>query len=596
MYSEYEIRTLPLSLKATRNQVERFLASYNLRLDDVDTYAVVSRIDDDTILAGGGLKGNVIKCVAVSDEQRGTGLMQRLLSHLLSEAHASGHDNVKVFTKPDNQDIFESLGFKLLASAPQAIFMEHGMAGINVYCDYLRQQRLQAVRQESNATCGAIVMNANPFTLGHQALVEWASTQVDFLFVIAVREDCSTFSYRERLHMIQAACEPLNNVMVCEGSDYAISAATFPTYFLKRLDDATDTQITLDLDLFAQHIAPALGVNVRFVGSEPIDELTARYVELMRQQLPAHGIEVRVMDRVTDGVGPMSASRVRKHLEEGLLQPAAQLVPATTAPLLIAHLAGRALQMELDTTPKPGLVDRNDNGAHTDMDYGTMQQSINALMPYFDRLAEAGFNAELPSSASVKALGLQGEEMMLNATQGVNTHKGAIFALGQFCIAAAHALHEHGGITALSLQADIKALSQPLCSPEHTHGSEAVGKHHVKGALAMAQNGYQQLFGEWLPFYRSLDGDTWQLHKTLLHIMASLDDTNIIYRVGFDRAQQVKAEAQALLHQFSPEKLEDMNRQFIADNISPGGAADMLSLTIYADALIFQNTNDSTSY
>ena len=127
----------------------------------------------------------------------------------------------------------------------------------------------------------------------------------------------------------------------------------------------TSTHITLDLDLFARHIAPALGVKTRFVGSEPIDELTARYNELMQEQLPQHGIEVKTVERLTEGGQAVSASRVRQALADGSLNQASALVPATTVPYLIAHLATDALRVELNTTPKPGLVDRNDNGAHT---------------------------------------------------------------------------------------------------------------------------------------------------------------------------------------------------------------------------------------
>ena len=187
MFSEYEINTLPLSLKSSRQRVERFLTENGLRLDDIDTYAVVSPIDSDEILAGGGIKGDLIKCLAVSEQLRGTGMIQRLISHLLSIAHSQGCDCVKVFTKPENRDIFESLGFTTLAEAPKAIFMENGMSGIKAYVNKLRTLH----SGKSPQTCGIIVMNANPFTLGHKALVEWAAAQVTTLYVVAVKEDLS---------------------------------------------------------------------------------------------------------------------------------------------------------------------------------------------------------------------------------------------------------------------------------------------------------------------------------------------------------------------------------------------------------------------
>lgn len=585
MFSEYEINTLPLSLKSSRQRVERFLTENGLRLDDIDTYAVVSPIDSDEILAGGGIKGDLIKCLAVSEQLRGTGMMQRLISHLLSIAHSQGCDCVKVFTKPENRDIFESLGFTTLAEAPKAIFMENGMSGIKAYVNKLRTLH----SGKSPQTCGIIVMNANPFTLGHKALVEWAAAQVATLYVVAVKEDLSLFSSTERLEMMRNGCRHINNVVVCEGSDYAISAKTFPTYFLKKIDDATDTHITLDLDLLARHIAPALNATIRFVGSEPTDALTARYVELMKQILPQHGIEVRVMERITHGHQPVSASVVRQHLAHRHFNLAAQLVPQSTVPFLIAHLACNALECELDTTPKPGLIDRDDNGAHTDMTYSTMQNSIKALRPFFNRLTAMGTRDTMPAPHDICNIGIEAERAMLAATAGVNTHRGALFALGLTALAAAHTHHRHNQITAPALRSCIGSIAGLLPGSKDSHGDRAVTRHHVDGALAMARKGYEALFDCWLPFYRSLSSDTLQPHKTLLLIISQLDDTNVIHRCGYDKAQLVKQQAAELLNHFSTEGLRQMNSEFIAQNISPGGAADMLSLTMFIDSILCEN-------
>ena len=287
-------------------------------------------------------------------------------------------------------------------------------------------------------------------------------------------------------------------MVVLEGSDYAISAATFPTYFLKQVDDATDTQITLDLDLFARHIAPRVGATVRFVGSEPTDALTARYVTLMQEQLPLRGIDVRVLPRIEQDDVPVSASQVRQLLDSGRLAAASALVPVSTRPYLISDLAQRALLIELDTTPKPGLVDKADNGAHNDMSRNTMLLSIKALQPFFEQLSLSGNQTELPETDDIKQIGLEAERAMLAATSGVNTHRGALFALGLAVVAASHAAHCQGTITAVSLQNGIKSLARHLSGGSGSHGSEAVSKHHVNGALAMAQSGYEQLFHDWV--------------------------------------------------------------------------------------------------
>lgn len=579
MYGEYEIHALPLTLSTSRLRVERFLAANGLRLDPLDYYAVVTRVDDDEILAGGGLQDNVIKCVAVSDVLRGTGMMQSLLSHLLSTARERGHQQVRVFTKPDNQGIFESLGFKLLAAAPQAIMMENAVGGLTDYCNYLKGLR----RPGKN---GMIVMNANPFTQGHLALVEYASTQVKTLYVIVVKEDCSRFSYASRLAMVKSGCAHVSNTVVCEGSDYAISATTFPTYFLKKLSDASDTQILLDLDLCARHLAPALGATVRFVGNEPTDALTARYVELMQQQLPQHGIEVVVMPRVTQDGQVVSASRVRESLHGGILSRALPMVPHSTQPYLLSELARQALEEELQTTPKPGLVDEHDNGSHNDMDMSLMQRSIDALRPTFDQLALIGDSRLLPPSEYIQHLGVISERKMLTATHGVNTHRGALFSIGLALVAASHIWHKDHALKASALRQDIMKLAHGIVPVSNgSHGSQAVTAHHVEGALSMARHGYHRLFSEWLPYHLSLTGDPYRDHKTLLLIMSELDDTNVIHRVGYEQAQAVKREALEMLKHFSIEGLEAMNRSFVSRNISPGGAADMLSLTIFIDSI-----------
>ncbi len=566
MYTEFEIRELRLSLSRHRQMVERFLAANGLRLDSVDYYVGVFQLEGEEMLAGGGLSGNVIKCIAVSPDMRDEGLSNRLVSHLISTAHERGYKNVKVFTKPANRSIFESLSFRLLAEAPQAILMETGSQGLEDYCRYLRSLRKEGEN-------GVIVMNANPFTLGHRYLIEQALQKVAHLYVIAVKEEVSMFSCHERLSMIRKGCADLQRVTVCEGSDYAISAATFPTYFLKELSEASDTQMRLDLDLFRRHIAPALNATVRFVGSEPTDALTCRYNELMREILP----RVETIERKTLYGKPVSASVVRKALDEGSLHRAMPLVPETTVPYLLVQLAVRALTLELDTTPKPGLVDRHDNGAHRDMDYHLMERSIKALRPYFASVATTPFTTFQQYVSDLQTIGIQAEKAMLAATGGVNTHKGALFSMG---MAIAATLTKPDDI-----QAGIKEIAHLFPQTKGTHGSEATARYHIKGALENAVEGYPQLFSDWLPYYRSIRQEPYAQHKTLLRIMATLDDTNIYHRTDADTAQWVKRQAEEALMDFSMEKLEAMNREFILRNISPGGCADMLALTLFIDSI-----------
>lgn len=622
-----EIQTLNPTTPRQRQRIEAFLKRNGLRFDDMHYYAAITD-DDGEMIAGGGLKGNVIKCVAVDDAHKGEAIANTLISHLIAHANEEGHSNVMLFTKPKNRQLFESLSFRLLAEAPEAVLMETGIGGIYNTVEALKKIKEEGeVCKENNQECkkeektnlnittpqhlnpstpqplttttpprGVVVMNCNPFTLGHRYLIEQAAKQVERLFVMVVREDCSLFAYAERKAMVEQGVAHLENVTVIDGSEYAISQATFPTYFLKRLDDAADTQMLLDLDLFRRHIAPALGATVRFVGTEPTDRLTRRYNQLMHEVLA----DVREIVRLEKEGNAVSASRVRKAMEQGDMSTIRQLVPPTTLPYIIAHLATQALQAELDTTPKPGLVDKDNNGAHRDMDYALMQRSIDTLHPYFVKLALLGCADALPTHTSIRDIGIEAERAMLSATNGVNTHKGALFSMGLAVVAAAHEENTD------SLQATIKALAASFPDTNGTHGSKAKllskGTTAIKGALDNAREGYEILFAEWLPFYieRRKERDAYTLHKTLLRIMCDLDDTNVIYRTDLATAEEVKQEARALLNNFSKahtaedkEKriaaellaLKDMDKRYTARNISPGGAADMLSLTVFVGSV-----------
>uniref|UniRef100_UPI004027B40D GNAT family N-acetyltransferase n=1 Tax=Prevotella sp. TaxID=59823 RepID=UPI004027B40D len=706
-----EIQTLNPATPRQRQRIEAFLKRNGLRIDDMNYYAAV--LDDDgEMIAGGGLKDDVIKCIAVDDAHKGEAIANTLVSHLISHANQEGYSCIKLFTKPKNRQLFESLSFRLLAEAPEAILMETGIGGISNTVEALKKIKEESEKyKEYNKECkedskeckedskeckeeektnlntstpqhlnipyfntttpqhlisqhhntttpqhlnttpprgGVVVMNCNPFTLGHRYLIEQAAKQVERLYVMVVREDCSLFAYTERKAMVEQGVADIENVSVIDGSDYAISRATFPTYFLKRLDDAADTQMLLDLDLFRRHIAPALGATVRFVGTEPTDQLTRRYNQLMHEALK----DVRETARLEKDGNAVSASRVRKAMEEGDMNTIRQLVPPTTLPYIIAHLATQALQAELDTTPKPGLVDKDNNGAHRDMDYALMQLSINTLHPYFVRLALLGFSDTLPSHTVIRDTGIEAEKAMLAATNSVNTHKGALFSMGLAVVAAAYeekkaaANKEERGkekeergkerekekredslvsienltpresqASPLSLlQLTIKALAASFPDTSGTHGSKAKqlsnGTTTIKGALDNAREGYEKLFAEWLPFYneRRKSHDAHALHKTLLRIMCDLDDTNVIYRTNVATAEEVKQEARALLASFEEayaaqdkekcasaieEKctsaellaLKDMDRRYTERNISPGGAADMLSLTVFIGSI-----------
>ncbi len=601
-FSGIELRHIPTHIPRLREEWEALLAKHQLTPTAAKT--VVGLYDvEDTLVGCASLDRGVIQCVAVEDALQGEGLTNTLISYLREKAREEGVENLMIFTKPQYRNSFESLAFKCIAVSPRAVLLESDPRGVKSYANYLMSLRgdTPQCRDSVDGTLpvGAIVMNANPFTLGHRYLVEQAAVRVSRLFVILVADDNRTlFPYSLRKRMVEAGVADLENVVVCEGSRYAVSASTFPSYFIKERDALTDTHITLDLDIFAKHIAPALGVGVRFVGSEPTDPLTARYNELMREQLPGRGVAVvEIPRKESDGV--ISASRVRRLLGGNRVAEALSFVPRRNWHFILAWMACRALRMELDCTPKPGLVDRRDSGSHKDMDHALMSKSIDALYPYFAELAEVGISQHNPNHDDIVAIGVEGERAMLAATGGVNTYKGALFSMGLMMVAAGNIL-AHGKTmddeSFMTAVAEYAAAFKPQTS---THGATVRARYGLKSALDEAKTGYHGMFTRWLPYYRALKGERspFMLQHLLLKIMTLLEDTNVYFRCGAEVAARVRGEAEAALAApVTEESLRLMNQSFISRNISPGGAADMLGMTILADSLLVDSLKNCVSY
>ena len=226
------------------------------------------------------------------------------------------------------------------------------------------------------------------------------------------------------------------------------------------------------------------------------------------------------------------------------------------------------------------------------MDFALMARSIKALQPYLVKLAVMGRTCAgrdvMPDAEEVRQVGIEAEKAMLIATGGVNTHRGALFAMGLTTLAAAWSMEHNGTVNAQHLRDLIMQVAGGFAPTAGTHGNNAVNAHRVMGALDFAKTGYAQLFSNWLPAFQSYltDDASTACQRLLLLIMSQLDDTNIIHRVGYEQAQQVKQEAQALLGNYSTTGMEQMNRDFIARNISPGGSADMVALTIFIHSIL----------
>ncbi|POP42012.1 [citrate (pro-3S)-lyase] ligase [Superficieibacter electus] len=333
MYSQtgIEFHLTQVSLHPERlRQIRQLLADSGLGLDG-DITLFVEAWSGSHLVGCAGLAANVIKCVAVDEALRGENLSARLLAEVENVALARGHFHLFLCTRPCNKERFARSGFWPVAqSGNNAVLMENTPQGISRYCRALQQQRKPGER------IGAIVMNANPFTLGHRYLAEQAARRCDWLHLFVVKEDASFFPFADRLRMVRAGVAHLPNVTVHEGSQYIISRATFPTYFLKESGKVQQAWSEIDALIFRERIAPALGITHRFVGSEPFCDVTRQYNQTLHTLL-RDSIEVVELTRIKSAGNPISASEVRRLLKTERFSRLREIVPESTFAHLEAH-------------------------------------------------------------------------------------------------------------------------------------------------------------------------------------------------------------------------------------------------------------------
>ncbi|KVN56221.1 triphosphoribosyl-dephospho-CoA synthase MdcB [Burkholderia stagnalis] len=263
----------------------------------------------------------------------------------------------------------------------------------------------------------------------------------------------------------------------------------------------------------------------------------------------------------------------------------------------IGALAERSLLLEIGTYPKPGLVSQVDTGSHADMDASTFARSAAVLAPYFAELADAG--ARDAEMAALRKIGLRAEHAMLAATGGVNTHRGAIFGLGLLC-AAAGRRGMPGAAPGLSLGALVARRwgADILGGPRlpDSHGERASRRYGVGGARGEAAGGFVTVYGVGLPALRraarDVPGDPEAARvDACFALIAALDDTNLLHRGGQAGLDFARASARAFVARGGVRvpgwrnRAAAVHRAFVARRLSPGGAADLLAMSVFVDAL-----------
>ena len=257
----------------------------------------------------------------------------------------------------------------------------------------------------------------------------------------------------------------------------------------------------------------------------------------------------------------------------------------------IASAAVRSLLYEVCVTPKPGLVDCENSGSHRDMDLFVFLNSASVLQPYFHRCARIGMEKDTDRLPRLRFAGRQAEADMWRATEGVNTHKGAIFSLGLACAAAGAVEHwsyqaileECGKLCQGICEKDFASLTEETAT---SHGELLYAKYGLTGVRGQAEAGFPTVLHTGLPI---LDKG-WELgvHRagaaTLLHLLRDTEDTSFIARSDLATWKQIRQELGALLEETpypDTETLRHWNDRFVAQNLSPGGCADLLAICFF---------------
>jgi [citrate (pro-3S)-lyase] ligase len=287
---------------------------------------LVGKFEDGELVATAARSHNVFKMICIRESHRGGGCLGELVTALINSCAYSDIRNFFIFTTLENRGAFEHLNFSLLVSHGNICLLEYGQ-GLSSYL-----QQHSGLKLAGNN--GAVVVNCNPFTLGHRYLIEAAAAQVDHLYIFVVREDRSLFPFEVRMALVTAGTADLDNVSVLDTSDYAVSQVTFPGYFLKQDDDRLQLQMEIDLLLFARQIAPFFDITRRFIGTEPYCRTTRSYSDTMPRILGPEGIQTIQLERKMSADAPISAFRVRKALNNENYEALRKLVPATTLEFL----------------------------------------------------------------------------------------------------------------------------------------------------------------------------------------------------------------------------------------------------------------------
>ncbi|MDD4324789.1 MAG: GNAT family N-acetyltransferase [Eubacteriales bacterium] len=331
---------------------QRLLESVGIRLDPLIDWSL-ALYSEDQMLATGSCFRYTLRSIAVAREHQGEGLMAQLITALEKEATRRSIDRLMLVSQPKDRQLFSAVGFTKVAETRRGVALMENSA--QLFTDFLKKLEaelcLLPTDETGTAQRAAIVMNANPFTKGHRYLVESALQECDQLLLLVLSDDpAKGYSFEQRFEMVRRGCADLPQVLVAASGPYAVSTASFPSYFYppSEVDEKSqllNDEAELDAAIFAR-IADYLGISKRFVGSEPSSAITNFYNQVLNRELLAHGLELRIIERLTQDEKAVSASSVREFLKNKNYAAAEKLVSPTTWDFLM-HLRAD------DTAPDP---------------------------------------------------------------------------------------------------------------------------------------------------------------------------------------------------------------------------------------------------
>ena len=314
--SDYSISEIRKNDRYAVSQMDALLKEEGIRRDGNLDYSCGLYDEDYELVGTGSCFGNTLRCLAVSHAHQGEGLMNEIVTHLINVQFARGNTHLFVYTKCSSAKFFADLGFReIVRIEDQVVFMENSWSGFDSYLKKLKDETARQISAmpgpdsgsapaaEGTAAAGtetaAVVMNANPFTLGHRYLVEKAASENRLLHLFIVSEDASLVPFSVRKQLVMEGTAGLKNIVYHDSGPYIISSATFPSYFQKDSDAVIESHARLDIDIFSR-IAAALGITRRYVGEEPFSVVTSAYNRIMGEVLPQHNVALERIRRCRD--------------------------------------------------------------------------------------------------------------------------------------------------------------------------------------------------------------------------------------------------------------------------------------------------------